>query len=83
MSGIPERSVKRRFESATGNALTNDLQIPKIEEAERLPESSWLPVDAIGAQAGCADVLLLCRLLTQTAGFPAAIAAPCAGCWRS
>ena len=37
--GIPERSLKRRFKTATGSTLINYVQNLRIEEAKRLLET--------------------------------------------
>ncbi|HSS64572.1 MAG TPA: helix-turn-helix domain-containing protein [Gammaproteobacteria bacterium] len=68
LSGIPERTLKRRFKAATGSPLIEYLQNLRIEEAKRLLESSALPVDEISAEAGYADSSFLRRLFKKSTG---------------
>ena len=50
LSPIPERSLKRRFKSATGSTLIEYLQNLRIEEAKRMLESGGLAVEEIGSR---------------------------------
>lgn len=54
-AGIPERTLKRRFKTATGVTLIEYLQNLRVEEAKRLLESGQLPVDEISAQVSYED----------------------------
>jgi transcriptional regulator GlxA family with amidase domain len=68
LSGIPERTLKRRFKAATGSSLIDYLQNLRIEEAKRLLENSRKPVDEISAEAGYADASFLRRLFKKKTG---------------
>jgi len=67
-SGIPERTLKRRFKAATGSSLIGYLQNLRIEEAKRLLESSRLPVDDVSAEVGYADASFFRRVFTRITG---------------
>lgn len=67
-SGIPERSLKRRFKSATGVSLIEYLQNLRIEEGKRLLESGLLPVDEVSAEVGYADASFFRRLFKRLTG---------------
>jgi transcriptional regulator GlxA family with amidase domain len=54
-SGMPERTLKRRFKSATGLALIDYVQNLRIEEAKRLLETGDRAVDDICYDVGCED----------------------------
>jgi transcriptional regulator GlxA family with amidase domain len=51
-SGLPERTLKRRFKAATGATLIGYAQNLRIEEAKRLLETGAAPVDVIAAEVG-------------------------------
>lgn len=51
-SGIPERTVKRRFKAATGATLMDHVQNLRIEEAKRLLETGDTPFDEIASDVG-------------------------------
>ena len=65
---IPERTLKRRFRSATGATLIEYLQNLRVEEAKRLLEASRTPVDEISAQAGYEDPSFFRRLFKRRTG---------------
>jgi len=67
-SGVPERSLKRRFKSATGVSLIEYLQNLRIEEGKRLLESGPLPVDEVSAEVGYADASFFRRLFKRLTG---------------
>jgi transcriptional regulator GlxA family with amidase domain len=48
-SGIPERSLKRRFRAATGSTLIGHVQNLRIEEAKRLLETRGTSFENIAA----------------------------------
>jgi transcriptional regulator GlxA family with amidase domain len=50
--GVPERSLKRRFNVATGSALIDYVQNLRIEEAKRALESGTEPFDLVSARVG-------------------------------
>ena len=68
LSGIPERSLKRRFKAAAGSPLIDYLQNLRVEEAKRLLEGSELPVDEISAAVGYADTSFFRRLFKRLCG---------------
>jgi transcriptional regulator GlxA family with amidase domain len=67
-SGVPERTIKRRFKRATGTTLIDYLQNLRIEAAKRLLESADLPVDEISAEAGYEDPSFFRRLFKRRTG---------------
>jgi transcriptional regulator GlxA family with amidase domain len=67
-AGIPERTLKRRFKSATGATLIEYTQNLRIEEAKRLLEAGDLPVDDISIEAGYEDASFFRRLFKRQTG---------------
>ena len=67
-ANIPERTLKRRFKSATGRSLIEYLQNLRIEEAKRLLETGAMPVDAISDAVGYADASFFRRLFKRLTG---------------
>jgi len=67
-SGIPERSLKRRFKSATGSSLIEYIQNLRVEEAKRLLESSQMPVDDISVEVSYEDASFFRRLFKRRTG---------------
>jgi transcriptional regulator GlxA family with amidase domain len=67
-SGIPERTLKRRFKHATGLALLDYVQNLRIEDAKRLLESSALAVDDISYEVGYEDPSFFRRLFKRRTG---------------
>ena len=67
-TGIPERTLKRRFKRATGLAFVDYLQNLRIEEAKRALESSDRPVDAISADVGYEDASFFRRVFKRRTG---------------
>lgn len=65
---IPERTLKRRFKSATGLALIDYLQNLRIEEAKRLLESTDRAVDEISYEIGYEDPSFFRRLFKRRTG---------------
>lgn len=49
---IPERTLKRRFKTATGSTLIDYVQNLRVEEAKRLLETSERAIDEIAADVG-------------------------------
>ena len=52
MIDVPEKSLKRRFKSATGNTLIEHLQNLRIGESKRLLENGGLPIDEVSTEVG-------------------------------
>lgn len=67
-SGVPERSVKRRFRTATGKTLIEHIQGLRIEEAKRLLETGEAPLDEICLQVGYEEVAFFRRLFKRLTG---------------
>ncbi len=67
-TGIPERTLKRRFKAATGVPLIEYLQNLRIERGKQLLESSDLPVEEISEQVGYADTSFFRRLFKRLVG---------------
>lgn len=67
-SGIPERTLKRRFKIATGASLIDYLQNLRVEEAKRLLEAGPMPVDEISVEVGYEDPSFFRRLFKRRTG---------------
>jgi transcriptional regulator GlxA family with amidase domain len=67
-SGMPERSLKRRFKAATGSTLIDHVQNLRIEEAKRLLESGDLAGDEIAAEVGYENPAFFRRLFKRCTG---------------
>ncbi|MDZ3822820.1 MAG: helix-turn-helix domain-containing protein [Pseudoxanthomonas sp.] len=67
-SGIPERTLKRRFKAATGVSLIERLQDLRVERAKRLLEAGELAVEAISAEVGYEDASFFRRLFRRRTG---------------
>jgi transcriptional regulator GlxA family with amidase domain len=52
ISGLSDRTFKRRFQAATGYAPLDYVQSLRIEEAKQMLEASDAPIDAIAAEVG-------------------------------
>lgn len=67
-SGIPERTLKRRFKAATGCTLIDYLQGLRVEAARHLLESGDMAVDDISVEAGYEDASFFRRLFKRRTG---------------
>jgi transcriptional regulator GlxA family with amidase domain len=67
-SGLPERTLKRRFKAATGVALIDYVQNLRVEEAKRLLEEDASAVDEIAAQVGYDNAAFFRRLFKRLTG---------------
>lgn len=67
-SGVPERTLKRRFKTATGLSLMDYVQNLRIEEAKRLLESTSTAADDISAAVGYEDASFFRRLFNRRTG---------------
>lgn len=65
---IPERSLKRRFKTATGSSLMEFIQNLRIEEAKRLLETTGLSIEAIGWEISYEDTSFFRRLFKRLTG---------------
>ena len=68
LSGIPERTLKRRFKTATGTSIIDYLQNLRVEEAKRLLETGQMPVDEISAEVSYEDPSFFRRLFKRRTG---------------
>ena len=68
LSKVPERTLKRRFKSATGASLIEYIQNLRVEEAKRLLESDLTPVDDISNSVGYEDPAFFRRLFKRSTG---------------
>lgn len=67
-SGLPPRTLKRRFKAATGLALIDFVQNLRIEEAKRMLESRSTAVDDISVHVGYEDPSFFRRLFRRRTG---------------
>jgi transcriptional regulator GlxA family with amidase domain len=67
-SGIPERSLKRRFKAATGSSLIGYVQNLRIEEAKRLLETGQDSAEYVAAEAGYENPAFFRRLFKRCTG---------------
>lgn len=65
LSGLPERSFKRRFRQATGMAPLEYVHAVRLEEAKQMLEASDLPVEAIANEVGYEDAGFFSRLFRR------------------
>ena len=65
LSGLPERSFKRRFHQATGMSPLEYVHTLRLEEAKQMLESSDAPIEAVGNQVGYEDVGFFSRLFRR------------------
>lgn len=65
LSGIAERSFKRRFEQATGMSPLEYVHTLRLEEAKQMLESGNLPVEAIANEVGYEDPGFFSRLFRR------------------
>ncbi|MEN8175766.1 MAG: helix-turn-helix domain-containing protein [Pseudomonadota bacterium] len=68
LANIPERTLKRRFKTATGATLIEYLQNLRVEEAKRLLESGQLSVDEISVEVSYEDPSFFRRLFKRRTG---------------
>lgn len=68
VSGLPERTFKRRFKKATGLTPLEYIQTLRIEEAKHILESTADPIDAIVEAVGYDDPASFRRLFKRLTG---------------
>src|SRR5690606_12517150 len=68
LSGLSERSFKRRFQRATGMTPIEYVDTLRLEEAKHALETTELPVEAIATQAGYEDASFFGRLFRRKVG---------------
>jgi transcriptional regulator GlxA family with amidase domain len=67
-SGLPERTLKRRFKAATGCSIIDYVQRLRIERAKHLLENDSIPVDEVAAHAGYENAAFFRRLFKRSTG---------------
>lgn len=67
-SGLPERSLMRRFANATSMSPLDYVHALRLEEAKQLLETTDLPVEAIANEVGYEDTSFFGRLFRRKAG---------------
>jgi len=72
LSGLTERSFKRRFVQATGMPPLEYVHTLRLEEAKHLLETGDLPVEAIANEVGYEDASFFGRLFRRKVGITAA-----------
>lgn len=65
LSGLAERTFKRRFTDATGMSPIEYIHTLRLEEAKQLLESTDLPVEAIAVEVGYQDASFFNRLFRR------------------
>jgi transcriptional regulator GlxA family with amidase domain len=65
LSGLPERSFKRRFTQATGMSPLEYVHTLRLEEAKQMLEAGELPVEAIALEVGYQDASFFGRLFRR------------------
>jgi transcriptional regulator GlxA family with amidase domain len=65
LSGLAERTFKRRFQQATGMAPLEYVHAMRLEEAKQMLEASDLPVEAIANEVGYEDAGFFSRLFKR------------------
>lgn len=65
LSGLAERTFKRRFQQATGMTPLDYVHTLRIEEAKQMLETSDAPVEAIAQEVGYEDAAFFGRLFRR------------------
>jgi transcriptional regulator GlxA family with amidase domain len=68
LSGLTERSFKRRFKQATGMSPMEYVHTIRLEETKQLLETTDLPVEAIANEVGYEDASFFGRLFKRKVG---------------
>ncbi|MDZ5697846.1 GlxA family transcriptional regulator [Chelativorans sp. M5D2P16] len=68
LSGLSERTFKRRFKAATGYAPIDYVQALRIEEAKQMLETTAEPTDVIAGAVGYEDPAYFRRLFKRATG---------------
>ncbi len=68
ISGIPERSLKRRFKTATGTTLITYVQNLRVEEAKRRLETGSQAFERISTEVGYDNLAFFRRLFKRCTG---------------
>lgn len=65
LSGLPERSFKRRFQQATGMSPIEYVHTLRLEEAKQMLEAGNLSIEAIAGEVGYEDAGFFSRLFRR------------------
>jgi transcriptional regulator GlxA family with amidase domain len=65
MSGLAERTFKRRFKQATGMSPLEYVHTLRLEESKQFLESGDLPIEEIAYEVGYADTGFFNRLFRR------------------
>jgi transcriptional regulator GlxA family with amidase domain len=65
LSGLAERTFKRRFQQATGMPPLEYVHTVRLEEAKQMLETSDLPVEAVAHEVGYEDAAFFGRLFRR------------------
>jgi transcriptional regulator GlxA family with amidase domain len=65
LSGLAERSFKRRFQQATGMSPVEYVHTMRLEEAKQMLESTDAPIEAIANEVGYEDAAFFSRLFRR------------------
>jgi len=68
LSGLSDRSFKRRFAKATGMTPIEYVQTLRLEEAKHILETTALPVEAVAHEVGYEDASYFSRLFRKMVG---------------
>lgn len=68
LSGLTERSFKRRFARATGMSPIQYVQTLRLEEAKQILESTELPIESVAQDIGYEDASFFRRLFRRKVG---------------
>jgi transcriptional regulator GlxA family with amidase domain len=66
LSGLAERSFKRRFRQATGMSPLEYVHTLRLEEAKQMLEASGAPIEAIAGEVGYEDAGFFGRLFRRS-----------------
>ena len=66
LSGVSERSFKRRFQAATGMSPLEYVHTLRLEEAKQMLESEDSPIEAIAGEVGYEDAGFFSRLFRRS-----------------
>lgn len=65
LSGLPERTFKRRFTESTGMSPLEYVHKLRLEEAKQLLESTDMPIEAVATEVGYQDASFFNRLFRR------------------
>jgi transcriptional regulator GlxA family with amidase domain len=72
LSGLPERTFKRRFRLSTGMSPLEYVHTVRLEEAKQLLETSDAPIDGVAREVGYEDPAFFGRLFRRSVNLTAA-----------